>query len=64
MKKLLSLFMVAVLTLVGCSQETEEASKMSIKVGMTTDSGSVSTTKVLIKAHGRECNNSLLSMIM
>lgn len=40
MKKLLSLFMVAVLTLVGCSQEKEEA-KETIKVGMTTDSGSI-----------------------
>ena len=36
MKKLLGLFMVAVLTLVGCSQEKEEA-KETIKVGFVSD---------------------------
>lgn len=39
MKKLLGLFMLAILTLVGCSQAEEKQDV--IKVGMTTDSGSI-----------------------
>jgi len=40
MKKMLSLFMLAILTLVGCSQGEEEV-KETIKVAMVTDSGSL-----------------------
>lgn len=39
MKKMLSLFMLAILTLVGCSQANEK--QETIKVGMVTDSGSL-----------------------